>query len=1457
MKNANSRFVRVLAIVLVVLMVVPAALVGCGSNKANNAAISEALAAAEAARKEAEEAKAAADAAAAEAAAKAAAEAQKALEEANKKAEEAIKAAEEAKKKAEEAEKQAAEAAKTTAAPTTTAPVTTAPTEDMKVVSDYAYQVLNNKDLDFLKTYFTYAYGKTEDDLKIAKQEDVKQWLLCDPVLIPALANVKYEKKDIKAMVDLYDATVVAIYQANTVDYINQLVANFVATIAGTPTYVERVVDAYEAIDFDSDYDVLDVVYATALIETALTEMDAKDKDVIAKFGEDQIDIVETVYTEYYRYTGVNHGTIVDESDFDEDDILYKEMYEAAQITDAVIVAVYDLFSVTVAGAELDVSKLLYFPEIDDALEDAEEAYAKWNNKYFVKANNAELLAAYETFRQAFVGEDYVLEYDNDYAWDAVVASAARVEQLLAAAEEAKTLAKSIKKIADLETDPAAAVVAGKPVYTDFKYEKHVNNLATIKADLAAWKAKYGFKDVNGVEDANVAAIIDPENKGIYTDYKSNATVIEYFAYLEKTASAINVEAFLDASEEKLGGVDYRFDFKKYGSAVGAVVEWYFGKAKTVSGTTTYEGGFDQIDASEIKDFETLGSQYDVATLITANDHNIKRIFDELFDINITVDIDAGTPGKQTIFTAMQKSYNDLLAKKKAADDINDDIEEALELGVTVKTLSIFTDLFVPKDNYDYEDFADADEDEKDDFIEDGDIFNWATAPIVIGDENFMNLIDWASLDTVYANYKESLKEVIADSAEVALEYIAWQAALNPAMYDEDDEQIKFTYGTKDYYFSDLKPAQIDIYSYARIKNVIELEKTLEDLFDADDAAIVNTLQSLKADVPDDDEELDVPLTAIIDYCADMVAEFYSIAAPIHSNLAGVQDNYPLLADKGNTVNPWKDSKDGSTAVTGEMVLEFAMFGRLGGSKDEEYKTIRDAVYAVLNVSKYKYHSTVSSAAGLYGTSNGKVWNNTLELYPISYQGAIYSVDPLKYAIRNADDKITGFDSAAYKAALDSSISSVYAKFLPAYVKDTARSGDFNTIVTNLTTTFYNYGIWNVEDEIEFDDEVYTYAIVSNGKTADLVVYDSSDEKVSKADDATNPIEFKYDNNTYAVTLKVVTDFSNGKFSIVPEVYKVTYTVVPGTDSVEYTRGTTLLDNTDADTTNNLPANKKDAYDFLGLKKEDLVYDIRNYTDVIAENYVKIGAVKALGDSSNYRSTNKAELDTIFGYEAKNDFYTTFETLREIMYNKASATSANWGTFGSYIKGWDTKKTLTGSTAITDNFVDAKTFDAIIALSKLARDDAFAMTADANTIKDIEKVFNNFATRVKAVLEQNGYGVTLGTENGYEQITGIVKRVNISENADATFEYTTSDTVDLTTLVLHDAPVALTMTFAFEDATTTGATIAGSTLTFNAAGEYDITVTTTATTDATTSIDYAASSFTFEVVVTDPAPVTP
>jgi len=541
---------------------------------------------------------------------------------------------------------------------------------------------------------------------------------------------------------------------------------------------------------------------------------------------------------------------------------------------------------------------------------------------------------------------------------------------------------------------------------------------------------------------------------------------------------------------------------------------------------------------------------------------------------------------------------------------------------------------------------------------------------------------------------------------DVILEYIAWQAAINPSMYDEADELITFNYRGINYTFSDLKPAYIDVYSYESIKNIIYRLEKLGNLFERGTGIDAHALHAMTASVPDDDGELEIALTSVIDYCLDMISEFYSIISPVHSALASVQDQYPLLnVNKRN--NDWKTSYQ----VTGETVLEYAMYGRLTGSHAEEYKLIIDAVYAVLNTSTYKNKSLIG-----YGTSVGMT-SNGITLWTNSYQGAVYSVDPLKYAVRNADDKITGFDSAAYKTALNTAINSVYAKFVTEYVKDVDKSTAFDTIVTKLTTAFYNAGIWNVEDEIVIGDETYTYAIVSDGMAASLVVYDSSDEKITSA----NPIKFKYDNKEYTVTLTATPDFINGKLAIVPSV-----------DAA-------------------IPAAKKDVYDLLGVKAEDLVYDIRNYTEAIGANFEKIGTFKPLGDSSNYRNTTKAELDTIFGYEVKNDFYATFEYLRDKMYTK-SASSTNWVGLGTYID----SGVATGAASA-----------AIETLSRMARDEVFAMTADANSIKDIEKAFNNFATRVKAVLAENGiteYDATnnpTGTykvekdDKGYEKLVPV------------------------------------------------------------------------------------------------------
>ena len=1238
MKNANSRFVRVLAIVLVVLMVVPAALVGCGSNKANNAAISEALAAAEAARKEAEEAKAAADAAAAEAAAKAAEEAAKLLEEANKKAEEALKAAEEAQKALEEAQK-------TTAAPVTQAPVST---EDMKVVADYAYKVLNDNKLDFLKARLMYVYDISEEDI------------MNDNLPESVVLNPEYAIDDIEEMEKLYGTARIAIYKATTVDYINQIVANYVAALEATPTYVERVIEKYEAIDFASNYDVLDVVKAYNYVKNATLSADA-EKELTA-YGEDEIDVLLAINTEYVRYTGdltVDYNKDVVEAD----DVLYEDMYLAAKDVIAAVKLVFD------NAEKLDVDKIVYNADIEDLLEDAVAEYDKWNNKFFVKADDAELVKYYEAFRQAFVGEAYVAEYDNDYAWEATVAAGERVEELLAAVAEADALVKMIKSIAGYDIDAET-----------FKYTKYVAKVTEAKAALDAWKAKYSFEDdAEGNEDPNVKAIIEAKTAGIYDSYKTKSLVIEYFDYLAKTVAAVNVDAFIDASEEKLNDVDYNFNFKKYGSAVAAALEWFYGKEKT---TGNFVGGFKNIDVvndSALKYFKALGADYNVAALITADDASIKLIFDNAF----------GVEDASALFAAMKTSYDRLALAKKKADAINEDLEELVEMGETLKVLPEYNKIF----KADFEKFDEADDDEKAAVLTaDCGIKTWATENgIVIGDDNFNSMIDWAAVETIYNNYRASLETVVADAAKVALEYITWQAAVGTgaAVYNVEDEQIEFTYGGTKYTFSDLKPAQIDVYSYDRIKNVIALEKTLEDLFDPDNKEIVETLSTLPAELPDDEGDLKIALTSVVSFCSEMVAEFYTVAQAVGDFALASKAEYPIVDQASYSDNDWKHHK-----TTKADMAEVALLNRTG----EDYETLRPLISTALG--NYLWVSEVG-----YGSKRGTTASNSTAVYATSYQGAVYSVDPMKYAIKNADGKVTGLDSTAYKAALDKAVASMYTKWFAEYLKDFNTQDKLTMLVNDIAVDHLNYGLWTIEGDFEIDDELYTYTVNSTGKAYVLTIYDSSDEKKEG-----NAISFKIGTNEYTVTFS--TEISDGKFALVPAL-----------------------------TAGELPAEYADVCEFIDVKAEDLVYDVRDYADAIGANYDKFSN-KKIGSNSTLDELTAAQLKAIFDAEAKNDFYVAFETLRARMYVMTSASDNSWMALGDYI----------ASGIELDDALKAS----IEAVSKLARDDVYAMTPEANTIADIEKEFNKYATRVKAILADNGYTVVEEVAaDGYMQITAI------------------------------------------------------------------------------------------------------
>lgn len=1219
MKNANSRFVRVLAIALVVLMVVPAALVGCGSNKANNAAISEALAAAEAAKKEAEEAKAAAEAAA-----------QKALEEANKKAEEALKAAEEAQKALEEAMKNS------TAAPTTTAP---APTEDLKVVSEYAYKVLNDEKLDFLKTYAMYAFGATEEDIEAGN--------------VVTTPNPEYSSVDFDAMVELYGTTRLAIQKANTVDYINQLVANFIAAIEAVPTYVERVIDAYEAIDFASNYDVIDVVYANAFADAATLTTDAIAE--LTKYGEDEIDVLSAIATEYYRYTGVvaDYASV----DTSEIEVLYDDMYaDAADIVAAVVALVDDTAA---PGIKLDVTALGYASDIDDAVAAAIKMYTKWNNDYFVKAKDTELVKYYEAFRQAFVGEAYIINFEGDYVWDALKAFEARATELLAAAAEYKDTFKS-----------ALTKVAG---YSVINYWKQADQVATVKAALDAWKTKYNFKDAeDGTLDANVTAIIGAET---YDDYAANALVVEYFVYLEKTASAVNVADFVKAYNSDLDEDDaiVTFDFAKYGSAVASALDWYFGKVKN----EVRANGFIDVKPSTSKGFEALAdATYGVEALIDAENVNIVKIFDNLFDLDIADD-DAAA------FDSMLTAYDALLAKKKAADTINKNIAEALEKGAKIDVLDDVVD-FIGED---VEAVLNPEDDDNLYITSAGSIGTWAAGYIAKGDVNYLNMIDWANVDALYANYKASTAEIEKVAIKIALEYIAWKGAYNA----EDGE---LTFGDK--VFEDLEPLSINIFSYDMIKEIVETYEAIQNIEKGNTPVVVPV---------NEDENLNITLETVTDYCYEMLTYFYDIVDSLEAGFYNeIYKGYPFFsattyASEGalphsTHQNAW-NAPIGATAM-----YEIISNGRTFDSK------VADGVMVVMNAGgpKFRGYSNVQLGDNKFSVTVSDV---TYTVTTVSYQYAVYSVNPNDYAIKNSSGVVTGFDTNAYQAAVLAKVASMHKTYLDSYIKKAAAS-EFTSYVETIAAQSLNTGLWTIEDEIIINGDVYDFSVNvdKTGKAWQLVVTDADGDAVNAA-----AIAVKYDGKDYVVSLTPAV--ADGKFVITPSV------ALAGGGELAITVYD-LLDDIDADDT------------------DALVYDVRDYVDAIAANLDKITTIPFLGNkASNLNTFTAAQLKTLFDAEAKNDFWTEFNLIKARLYGSNTATF-DWK-FGNYITNFSA--------------LDAEVQTKLNAISKMAYEKAKGMTPDANTIEDVLKVFNTFKIDVKNVLNENEITFITATVNGYEQIT--------------------------------------------------------------------------------------------------------
>ena len=830
--------------------------------------------------------------------------------------------------------------------------------------------------------------------------------------------------------------------------------------------------------------------------------------------------------------------------------------------------------------------------------------------------------------------------------------------------------------------------------------------------------------------------------------------------HLEELASAVNADAFVEAynsdlDDDATNGI--AFDFAKYGSVVASVLDWYYGKDKkevaeddsidgfiAITPETEKFGKFsytvvltpDDPETPEVD--ETVKTTYDkkttVKALIEAKDANILALFNEVFATKKgEAQVDAAA------FGAMNTAYANLLAKKDWADKINEKIEEALEMGATLKVLAKFADLFEGN----YEDFVDADDEDMSKYFpssSSAELNKWATGVIALGDENFEGMIDWDSLGAIYANYKESLKTVIADASEIALAYIAWtdKTTVN------EDGAIVFSYKepgaekAENFTFSDLEKIKIDVYSYDMIKKITELEKTLEDLFDAENSKVVDTLKKLTADVADDEDSLDIALSSVIDYCTDMIHEFHAnVMAKVAAKANAIYADYPLFAGrhgKYSAVNEWRYT---------------ATWDHDGDDETAKVSVVpmnpNELAIATISTEDGDIKAKIVDAIDKFFTDNNYGTTGSLKTYgskgEISYQGAIAAVDVDTFVVLSSDGKkFSSFDKAGYKKALDAKIAEVYKSFVLEYVKDPSKDVNdrISGLIKDLADFVLGYGIWSIAGDVVIDGETYTYVLDSNGKARQFNYYDSSEEKVTAG------IKITFEGAVYTVSLEPVVD--DGVVVITPKLDKA------------------------------FPNSFDDIYDFLELDVEDLTYDIRDYADEIGANFAKFNAVKTIGTGSAYATMKTDDIKDIFKHEAANDFYTEFEVLRNRMYVKTSATNSNWKKLGDYID-----SSVKYSTDVKDS---------ITILSKLARDAVYAMTPETNTIADIEKEFGKYATKVKAVLAEAG----LVEGKDYYVNTVIKTTVDVLGDNPATTEVVETDFVVDTVDVYTDVPEYISAT---------------------------------------------------------------
>ncbi len=1018
MTNAKSRLVRIIALALAVLMIVPMALVGCGKDSGvDKAALDEALAAAQAAK---------------DAADKAAKDAQAAIDAANKQIEDAKKDAAEAKDQASKLEAVLSSLQNiTTEKPADpSAPVDT----DKAVVDAHISDILNNEESEFNKLVDKY-----------------------DAIL------AAYAEPDIVTIAKLFSDASVAILRAPTVDYANQLVANLVATLEAVPTYSERVKQAYDAIDFASDKDVVDVAYAYALLAKANADLaaaapsaqagkDAVAAEVkaIAAYGEAELDLAALIATEYYRYTGVEVAGADKEA---VEEVLYKDIYDEA-VDLAIAAGVKALFGgINDETGELEIKDVVYSVTLEDAVEDVKDAYADF--ALAVKDEDAEDL--YEDFCIAFVGAEFILTQEGDYLSAKLAEAEARAAELLAAYDELEEFYDDLVEIVD------AYYADATTAYLYFDWNEEV---AEVGAQVEAWIEKYGFE----YDDANFAAMLGYADAAeTITNYQGFVAAKAYTDALGAWNAALeaiddnDIEDALDEiADTATAGI---FDYAENGAAVKALVSWYY-TTKDANGKVVNQGIEDAVvkfeEIKAIKDFP--------AKAITT-----AAIVELLDEVDVTVANIASLKTALALFEAKGGYLDRIEAIVKEIKDIdlaNLTVESLTEITATADLNALATEMKMI-----------ADTNAK---------YGWSSKSL-----NY-DLLPFASLDAIAAS-KNALVGALLEQAEVIVEkYIGWAGVV-------EDGYIKFGVDSKgrDSYFK-VDAVAINIYSYAMINSLASVYKNIEifNLYDVLAAGEGVKVANKRG------EEIVFPVEQVVSMFRQMSDTYYYVVMN-NLNSATLKLRNSAVANatvtSKTTDNEWSAYGASESATLKGYADKWGSAGltyKYPTSSSENGTGNAINVYATAATGDARY-TYVAAIEAVDADNYGKIDKDGVKTFDAAgYKKAV-------------DQKISEYRGLWYQGKTTDYTSSYLYK----------NTTTLNTLAKDVFETALKNGLWTIEAAVEVDGEDYTVVVkTTDAKYQGTTAWGAAPvAKVTILNDKNKEVAGIVDGNkTYTVSFEIV-----------------------------------------------------------------------------------------------------------------------------------------------------------------------------------------------------------------------------------------------------------------------------------------------------------------------------------------------